>query len=162
MGGANLRLRLEPTLNVTDQVRVHAQIDVLDNTIMGSTPDSLAGIDGFNRAAVDAARPATCRPTCAVRLPVHHPGPARGRPERLHLQHPRQARLGARSTASSARSASAACPGTGDAASFYNDGSCPDCDVGTTVDRVMALTQLYGHQLALAWDLGAQGRRRSS
>ncbi len=48
VGGANLRFRLEPTLNVTDQVRVHAQIDVLDNTIMGSTPDSLAGIQGFN------------------------------------------------------------------------------------------------------------------
>src|SRR6185436_15793397 len=47
MGGANMRLRLEPTLNVTDQVRVHAQIDVLDNTIMGSTPDSLAGIPGY-------------------------------------------------------------------------------------------------------------------
>src|ERR1051325_4133258 len=49
IGGANLRFRLEPTLNVTDQVRVHAQIDVLDNTIMGSTPDSLAGIEGYNR-----------------------------------------------------------------------------------------------------------------
>ncbi|MES1210209.1 MAG: hypothetical protein ABUS79_30090, partial [Pseudomonadota bacterium] len=48
IGGANLRLRLQPTLNVTDQVRVHAQIDVLDNTIMGSTPDSLAGIQGYN------------------------------------------------------------------------------------------------------------------
>ena len=41
----------EPTINVTDQVRVHAQIDVLDNTIMGSTPDSLAGIEGYNRPA---------------------------------------------------------------------------------------------------------------
>src|SRR5262245_30991818 len=49
IGGANTRFRLEPTLNVTDQVRVHGQIDVLDNTIMGSTPDSLAGIQGYNR-----------------------------------------------------------------------------------------------------------------
>src|SRR6478735_4061089 len=49
IGGANLRFRLEPTLNVTDTVRIHAQIDVLDNTIMGSTPDSLAGIQGYNR-----------------------------------------------------------------------------------------------------------------
>ena len=39
----------------------------------------------------------------------------------------------------------------------YNDGNCPDCDLGTTVDRLMALTQLYGHQFALAWDFGAQG-----
>ena len=40
---------------------------------------------------------------------------------------------------------------------FYNQGSCADCDVGTTVDRVMGLTTIYGHQFALAWDLGAQG-----
>ena len=40
---------------------------------------------------------------------------------------------------------------------FYNQGACPDCDVGTTVDRVMGLTTIYGHQLAAAWDLGAQG-----
>jgi hypothetical protein len=29
---------------VTDNVRVHAQIDILDNTFLGSTPDSLAGL----------------------------------------------------------------------------------------------------------------------
>jgi hypothetical protein len=49
IGAANTRFRLEPTLNITDLVRVHSQIDVLDNTIMGSTPDSLAGIEGYNR-----------------------------------------------------------------------------------------------------------------
>lgn len=37
---ANMRLRLEPTLHVTDTIRVHAQIDALDNLVMGSTPDS--------------------------------------------------------------------------------------------------------------------------
>jgi hypothetical protein len=39
---ANMRLRLEPTLHITDTVRVHAQIDVLDNVVLGSTPDSYA------------------------------------------------------------------------------------------------------------------------
>ena len=39
----------------------------------------------------------------------------------------------------------------------FNNGSCPDCDGGTTVDRVLALTQVYGHQIALSWDFGAQG-----
>ncbi|HXU83530.1 MAG TPA: hypothetical protein VN914_19190, partial [Polyangia bacterium] len=32
-----------------------------------------------------------------------------------------------------------------------------DCEGGTTVDRVMATTQIYGHQIALAWDWGAAG-----
>ena len=95
MGGANLRFRLEPTLNVTDQVRVHAQIDVLDNTILGSTPDSLAGIQGFNTPPsttnTSADLPAGRRP---VWVPVADAGPARNRAERLHLQRPGQARLG--------------------------------------------------------------------
>jgi uncharacterized protein (TIGR04551 family) len=39
----------------------------------------------------------------------------------------------------------------------FNSGACQDCEGGTTVDRVMATTQIYGHQLALAWDWGAAG-----
>jgi len=37
---ANLRLRMEPTLHVTDTVMVHSQIDLLDNVVLGSTPDT--------------------------------------------------------------------------------------------------------------------------
>jgi hypothetical protein len=54
-GGANMRLRLEPTIHVTDTVKVHAQVDLLDNLSLGSTPDSFAGnsawapIDLFTR-----------------------------------------------------------------------------------------------------------------
>lgn len=54
-GGANLRLRLEPTIHVTDTVKVHAQVDMLDNLVLGSTPDAYYGanpwapIDLFTR-----------------------------------------------------------------------------------------------------------------
>ncbi|MFO7565635.1 MAG: hypothetical protein R6X02_23535 [Enhygromyxa sp.] len=53
--GANMRLRLEPTIHVTDTIKVHAQVDLLDNLVLGSTPDSLTGespyapIDLFTR-----------------------------------------------------------------------------------------------------------------
>jgi uncharacterized protein (TIGR04551 family) len=43
LAGANIRLRLEPTINVAEKVRVKAQIDVFDNLVMGSTPDSIMG-----------------------------------------------------------------------------------------------------------------------
>ncbi len=36
---ANMRFRLEPTLNVSEQVRVRAQLDLLDNLVLGSTPE---------------------------------------------------------------------------------------------------------------------------
>ncbi|WP_242372220.1 TIGR04551 family protein [Anaeromyxobacter sp. SG26] len=38
---ANMRLRLEPTLNVSELVRVRAQIDVLDNYVLGSSTSKL-------------------------------------------------------------------------------------------------------------------------
>jgi uncharacterized protein (TIGR04551 family) len=41
MTTANMRLRLEPTLNVSERVRVRAQIDVLDNHVLGSSTSSL-------------------------------------------------------------------------------------------------------------------------
>ncbi len=42
-GSANMRLRMEPTLHITDTVKVHATIDALDNLVLGSTPDSFLG-----------------------------------------------------------------------------------------------------------------------
>jgi len=38
---ANMRLRLEPTLNVSENVRVRAQVDVLDNQVLGSSTSRL-------------------------------------------------------------------------------------------------------------------------
>ena len=37
----NMRFRLEPTLNVSEQVRVLAQLDLLDNIVLGSTTQGL-------------------------------------------------------------------------------------------------------------------------
>ena len=39
MASANMRLRMEPTFHVSDTVSVHAQIDALDNLVLGSTPE---------------------------------------------------------------------------------------------------------------------------
>ncbi len=37
--GVNMRFRMEPTLNISEEVRIRAQIDALDNLVWGSTPD---------------------------------------------------------------------------------------------------------------------------
>lgn len=39
--GANLRLRLNPEIHVSDNVRVLAQVDLLDNLVLGSSPEGL-------------------------------------------------------------------------------------------------------------------------
>jgi uncharacterized protein (TIGR04551 family) len=47
MSGANMRLRVEPTLSAAEQVRVKTQFDILDNLQAGSTPDGFGyGVAG--------------------------------------------------------------------------------------------------------------------
>ncbi|MBT8470586.1 MAG: TIGR04551 family protein [Deltaproteobacteria bacterium] len=36
---ANMRLRLQPTLSLSDNIRVHMMLDIFDNLVLGSTPD---------------------------------------------------------------------------------------------------------------------------
>ncbi len=46
--GVNMRFRFEPTINVSEEVRVRAQIDALDNLVWGSTPDYAFSRNGGN------------------------------------------------------------------------------------------------------------------
>ena len=43
LADVNTRWRIEPKLNVSEDVRIHAQIDVFDNLIFGATPDGVFG-----------------------------------------------------------------------------------------------------------------------
>jgi len=39
IAGTNMRFRLDPTLNISEEVRIRAQLDALDNLVWGSTPE---------------------------------------------------------------------------------------------------------------------------
>jgi len=67
LASSNLRLRLEPTFNVSEHVRVRSQVDVLDNYVLGgtvsfgnfvNTPGGLTstGANGGDRPAVNVKR----------------------------------------------------------------------------------------------------------
>ncbi|MBI2897706.1 MAG: TIGR04551 family protein [Deltaproteobacteria bacterium] len=51
LAGANLRLRMNPQINVSDEVQINAQLDLFDNLVLGSTPE------GFDTRTDDPARP---------------------------------------------------------------------------------------------------------
>jgi len=60
LASANMRLRLEPTLNVFEDIKVKSQIDVLDNVVLGSNPDSfpfnpISPLSALSRNAVPAS-----------------------------------------------------------------------------------------------------------
>lgn len=44
--GANMRLRLEPGIAISDNLRVQAQLDLLDNVVLGSNPQGYGNVPG--------------------------------------------------------------------------------------------------------------------
>ena len=44
LSSANMRLRLDPTLNLSETVQIYSRVDVFDNVMMGATPDSFPGL----------------------------------------------------------------------------------------------------------------------
>jgi len=144
LADSNIRFRLEPTLNVTDQVRIHSQFDVLDNTILGSTPDSLAGMDG----------------TVVPQAPIPFLYNSQNAPEvgqNGYMSSIRAKRAWAEIDTEFGSLRFGRMPWHFGRGITYNDGSCMDCDGGTTVDRIALLTEMYGHQFTLALDYGSQG-----
>ncbi|HZU82344.1 MAG TPA: TIGR04551 family protein [Polyangiaceae bacterium] len=53
--GANLRLRLDPEIHISDNLRIVSQINLLDNLVLGSTPNSYAMQPTTNSASPPAA-----------------------------------------------------------------------------------------------------------
>jgi uncharacterized protein (TIGR04551 family) len=53
--GANMRFRINPELHISDNLRVLAQIDMLDNVVLGSTPEGYSNLPGVSAASGTSA-----------------------------------------------------------------------------------------------------------
>lgn len=148
---ADMRLRLEPTINVTEQVRVKAQLDVFDNMVMGSTPAGYyidgAGAPG-GAAAAGQAPPfqAGSRTQVSPVAGVNAVWPSiRAKRAWAEVRTPfGELRFGRM-------------PSHWGMGMLINNGDCLDCDYGTNVDRVMFATKLWGHFVSFMWDWAATG-----
>lgn len=153
---ANMRLRLEPTISLSDDVRVHMMFDVLDNVVLGSTPDGLVTVptddvdgvafervprtprvplDSFTGSAVPPMR---YRNSLSDSIVVRR---AWGEVTNRGLGQLRFGRMGSHW-------------GLG---LLANGGEGIDSDFQTDVDRIMAITKLAGFYLAAAWDFASEG-----
>ena len=145
LGDGNMRLRIEPTLNISDQVRVRTQFDVFDNMILGSTADSLVNSTGtYQTTGVGQTTSAAATDVLSTTQNTYTGSIVAKRAWGEIDTELGSLRFGRM-------------PWHFGRGMYYNRGDCADCDGGTTVDRMMLLTTIYGHQLALAWDFGAQG-----
>lgn len=143
VAGVNMRLRYQPTLHISEGLRVRSTFDILDNAVLGSTadgyPSSLRGRPdvelGFfsetqrsDASGVDEWRD-------AVRV--------------KHLWGEWHTPLGLLSFGRTQ-----AHWGLG---MLVNSGTCLDCDFGDSIDRIMATTQLFDTYLSVSWDFPVEG-----
>ncbi|MBK7862062.1 MAG: TIGR04551 family protein [Archangiaceae bacterium] len=129
--GVNMRFRFEPTFNVSEEVRIRTQIDMLDNVMFGSTPDyafsrGLATGYAWDRDEFGIFSQSQQPPQSGVNALTDSI-----RVKRLwgEVSTPvgilRFGRMGSHW-------------GTG---MLHNDGNCLDCDLGDTVDRIMFVAE---------------------
>ncbi|OJT16895.1 TIGR04551 family protein [Archangium sp. Cb G35] len=122
---ADMRLRLEPTFNISEEVRVKLQLDALDNVILGSSP--LSGVDR-NFYLFDIFNDGQVSPRSAINslkdsLMLREAYGEVSTPVGL-------LRFG-RMTAHWGLGV------------LRNDGNCLECDFGDVVDRVMFVTEPF-------------------
>lgn len=143
--GANMRLRLEPTINVSEQVRVHMQIDALDNVVLGSSPEYILTRPGVqNLVQFSTFNVGQIPPTFGVAgsltnsIAVKRAYGEVTTPVGIL----RFGRMGEHW-------------GLG---MLHNDGTCLDCDYGDTVDRIQFVANPFpGWYIAPMLDFNLEG-----
>ena len=141
---ADMRFRLEPTMNLSEHIRIKAQVDIFDNLVLGSTPEGwyINGHGGtsdgypriFSRGQVTPENLVNTlgssirakRAWGEIRIPL------------LEINFGRMPLVW----------------GTG---MLFHDGNCNDCDFGTTVDRIMLTLRMWNHFASISWDWAASG-----
>jgi uncharacterized protein (TIGR04551 family) len=142
VAGANMRFRFEPTINVSEEVRIKSQIDALDNLVLGSTPAYAYSRSGFD-AAYGIFNESEVPPVSGINsfkdsIAVKRVWGEVSTPVGIL----RFGRMGSQW-------------GLG---MLHNDGNCLDCDNGDTVDRLMFVTEpLPGFYVAPAIDFNVEG-----
>lgn len=136
--GANMRVRLEPTFNVSEEVRLKLQVDMLDNLLLGSTPDS-----SFSNRDVFAIFSQSQNPpelTSVLRDSIYVKRAYGEVSTPVGIL--RFGRMGSQW-------------GLG---MQYNDGSCLDCDFGDNVDRIQFVTEPFaGFYVTPMIDFNSEG-----
>jgi len=145
---ANMRLRVEPTIHLSDDVRVHMQLDLLDNIVMGSTPAGFSVDNSWTRqyssyvpyTALSGTQdpPSAGRNSLTDSIVVRR---AWAEVRNRGLGELRFGRMGAHW-------------GLG---ILFNDGRGIDQDFQSDVDRVMGITRILGLYLFGAWDFASEG-----
>jgi uncharacterized protein (TIGR04551 family) len=129
---ANIRFRFEPTFEVSEDLSIYAQLDLLDNVLLGSNPKSDPYLDPFTPLHVLE----NTRLADVVKLKRVWGRVNTQLGELLFGRMGYHWGLGI----------------------LHNDGNCLDCDYGSTYDRIaFAPREIKGHTFTLMFDLLSKG-----
>jgi uncharacterized protein (TIGR04551 family) len=152
--GANMRFRLNPELHISDNLRVIAQLDLLDNLVLGSTPEGYSNrpsdAGGYEVAARSGYTPVGA-------LDTTQESPSSGiNSLRDSLQ---VKRAWAEYSTPVGMLKFGRMPNHWGLGIVYNSGDRFDDDVGSTADRIMFVTGLKAIDLYVAgmWDFTNEG-----
>jgi uncharacterized protein (TIGR04551 family) len=142
LSSANMRLRLDPTLNLSETVQIHSRVDVFDNVMMGATPDSFPGLIDNPSSPLSLFSASSNPPQAGVNGPWSSLVVKRVYGDvLLPVGRLRFGRMGSNF-------------GLG---LLSNGGDADQADSGDNADRIMFLTKLSGHIVGLGWDFAAEG-----
>ncbi|MEM9071806.1 MAG: TIGR04551 family protein [Myxococcota bacterium] len=157
---ANMRMRLRPTLALSDDVRVHMTLDVFDNLVLGSTADGTVYLPP-GTSGTDNSNPDFENPARTPGVPID---------SFAATQNPPQANRNSARDSIYVRHAWAEVTNRGlgqlrfgrmpsqwGLGVLANAGEGIDADQSSDVDRVMALTRIAGLYIIAAWDFAGQG-----
>ncbi len=141
---ADVRFRLDPTINLSEHIRIKAQIDIFDNLVLGSTPEGFY-INGRGGAADGY-------PTIGTR----------GQVPQESVVNALQSSIRAKRAWGEVRIPLVEInfgrmPFMWGSGMLFHDGNCNDCDFGVTVDRIMLTARHWNHFISLSYDWAATG-----
>lgn len=139
LAGVDMRLRLEPTLEVGQAVRIHLRVDVLDDLGWGTTPDVLPSTTAFSGAVLQQASPESGVNALKDAIRVKQAWGEVTLPFGV---------------LAAGRMGGLISWGTG---FFINNGDCLGCDNGDTGDRVALTVPVLNHYVTALYELSASG-----
>jgi len=155
--GANMRFRVNPELHISDNLRVMAQIDMLDNVLLGSTPEGYVNQPSDNGGYSVAARGGY---SALGGFSSTQYSPSAGSNSQNDSIQVKRAWGEYRTPVGLLRFGRM--PSHWGLGMFINSGDGLDSDYGSTADRIMFVTGIPDYDLyfAAAWDFANEGPSR--
>jgi uncharacterized protein (TIGR04551 family) len=138
----NMRLRLDPTLNVSEDIRIRSTMDIFDNLVLGSTPESRPGFANNPTLPLPLFAATQLPPEGGFNTPYDAI-----RIKRLwaEIMTPfGQLRLGRQ-------------PQNWGLGVLVNDGNGIDADYGDQADQVIFATRAFGHYVVPGYSISSSG-----